>query len=218
MSSIRQPGRTAGLGLVVYGLGTTIAFWTLGAPGGGYRSDLVPSYIAPSHLAPAFAIAYVGAISALGLFLFGLGLRLMLPGPGELLWGLSIAAATVSVVGWFVDGGLAVAMAEGGRTVRAGVPHTMVYVVTETGNLLAVCAPAFFVGVAAIVLARRATLPRWLRIFSVVAGVCGILGPAFFTLGVFVLWTLALGLFLMRSGGVTESATAALQGVDAKRG
>ena len=147
-------GRTAGLGLISYGLGAAIAFATLGAPGGDYEDTLVPSYVASSHWPAAFAIAYLGAISTLGLLLFGGAMRRMLPRSGDLVWGLSIAAVAVSVVGWFVDGGLVVAMAEGGHTVQSGVPDPVVYTITEIGNLLAVCAPAFFIGVAAIVLAR----------------------------------------------------------------
>ena len=81
MDSTGHVGRTAGLGLIVYGLGTTIAFTTLGAPGGGYEDTLVPSYVAQSHWPAAFAIAYLGAISALGLLVFGNAMRRMLPGP-----------------------------------------------------------------------------------------------------------------------------------------
>jgi hypothetical protein len=193
-------GRAAGVGLIVYGLGTTIAFGALGAPGGDYEAKLVPSYIEQSHWAAAFAIAYVGALSALGLLVFGGAMRRMLPRNGELLWGLSIAGAAISVVGWFVDGGVVVAIAEGGHTVQSGVPHPVVYTVTEIGNLLAVCAPAFFIGVAAIVLAATSNLPTWLRTFSAVAGVCGILAPAYVTLFIFVLWTLVCGGTLARSG------------------
>jgi len=215
MNNIRQLDRTGGIGLVVYGLGTTVAFSVLGAPGGDYEDALVPSYIAQSHWVAAFAIAYLGAISALGLLLFGNALRRSLARSGELVWGLSIAAVAVSVVGWFVDGGLEVAMAEGGHSVQAGVPHPVVYVFTEIGNLLAVCAPAFFVGVAAIVLAASAHLPGWLRVFSVVAGVCGILAPGFFTLFLFVLWTLVFGVSLIRSGGIEESRALEPAGVEA---
>ena len=76
---------------------------------------------------------------------------------------------------------------------QTGITHPAVYVLTETGNLMAVCAPALLVGVAAIVLARRAALPGWLRVASLVAGICGILAPLFFTYFVFVLWTLVFG-------------------------
>lgn len=55
------------------------------------------------------------------------------------------------------------------------------------------CAPALCVGVAAVVLAVRASFPGWLRVFSVLAGICGILAPFFFTYFIFVLWTLVAG-------------------------
>ena len=45
-------------------------------------------------------------------------------------------------------------------------------------------------------LAARSTLPGWLRAFSAVAGVCGILAPLFFTYFVFTLWTIAAGITL----------------------
>jgi hypothetical protein len=214
MNSNGQVGRAAGFGLITYGLGTTIAFLTLGAPGGDYEDTLVPSYVAQSHWPVAFTIAYLGAISALGLFVFGNAMRKMLPRTGELLWGLSVAAVSVSAVGWFVDGGLVVAMAEGGHAVQAGVPDPVVYTVTEIGNLLAVCAPAFFIGVAALVLAIRADLPKWLRIFSVVAGVCGILAPGFFTFFVFVVWTLVFGVTLTRTADTTQSSDARTAGLE----
>ena len=112
---------------------------------------------------------------------------------GEVLWGLAVAGTATSVVGAFVSGGVDVAMAEGGRTVQTGVPHPAVYLVTEIGNLLAVCSPALLVGVGAILLAARTPMPRWLRAFTGVAGVCGVLAPFFFTLFVFVLWTVVAG-------------------------
>jgi hypothetical protein len=208
MSRTRHIGRDAGIGLIVYGLGTIIAFSTLGAPGGDYDDTLVPSYVAQSHWPAAFAIAYLGAISTLGLLVFGNAMRRIVPQTGELVWGLSVAAVAVSVVGWFVDGGLVVAMAEGGRSVQSGVPDVVVYTLTETGNLLAVCAPALLIGGAAIVLAVRRQLPRGLRVFSLVAGVCGILAPGFFTLFVFILWTVVYGVSLIRSGATDESRTA----------
>jgi len=100
-----------------------------------------------------------------------------------------------------------VSMAEGGRSVQLGVAHPVIYTLTETGNLLAICAPALFVGVAAIMMAVRLPQPRWLRVFSVVAGVCGILAPLFFTYFVFVLWTLAFSGWML--AGARRTAPAA---------
>ena len=52
-------------------------------------------------------------------------------------------------------------------------------------------------GLVAILLSRVATLPRWLRIFTAVAGVCGILAPFFFTFFLYLLWTLVFGVVLL---------------------
>ena len=71
------------------------------------------------------------------------------------------------------------------------------YALTEIGNLLSWCAPALFVGIVALLLARSSALPRWLRAFSVVAGVCGILAPFFFTFFLYLVWALVLGVAMV---------------------
>jgi hypothetical protein len=90
-----------------------------------------------------------------------------------------------------------VAMAEGGSAVPAGVPHPVVNTITEIGNLVSWCAPALFVGIVAILVSRVPTLPRWLRIFSTVAGVCGILAPFLFTFFLYLVWVLVFGVALV---------------------
>jgi hypothetical protein len=197
--------RSAGIGLVVYGIGTAVAFMGSGSPGGDYTRSLVTSYIDPGHYLVAFALWLVGALAALGLVVFAAGIRRTAT-TGPVLAGLALVGAAVSVTGAFVSGGLDVAMAEGGSAVRDGVAAPVVYTVTEIGNLLAVCGPALCVGVAALVLAARGPLPRWLRVFSVVAGICGILAPVFFTYFVFVLWTVVAGIALARSSQTRDTA------------
>jgi hypothetical protein len=198
MAASRIP-RSGGLGLLVYGVGTAAAFMASGAPGGEYTSSMVRDYLARGHWTVAFVLWYVGALSALGLLLVGAALR-RTQRDGDVLWGLSVAGCALSVAGAFVAGGVDVAMAEGGDAVRSGVSLPMVYTLTEIGNLLAVCAPALVIGVVALVLAARSTLPGWLRVFSAVAGVCGILAPFFFTYFVFTLWTVAAGITIAVSG------------------
>jgi hypothetical protein len=201
--------RDAGILMAGYGLLTTVAFAASGAPGGDYTDTLVTHYLASSHRVAGFSLCYLGAAGALCLLWFGLRAGHLWEGTRESVRALALAGAAVSVVGWFIDGGVLVSMAEGGRSVQTGITHPTVYVLTETGNLLAVCAPALFVGVAALVLARRAPLPGWLRVASVVAGVCGILAPLFFTFFVFVLWTLVFGGWVALGG--RRSATQELQ-------
>jgi hypothetical protein len=185
--------RTTGIALLLYGLATFAANALIAAPGGEYDVAGVTGFVDSGHYPVAFAAAYLGCLGALAVLPFVLGVRSVLGARGELAWGLGIAAATTGVIGWFVSAGVDVAMAEGGTDVPAGVPHPVVYTLTEIGNLLSWCAPALFVGLVALLLSRAGTFPRWLRIFSAVAGVCGVLAPFFFTYFVFLLWTLVLG-------------------------
>lgn len=189
--------RTAGAALLLYGVATFVANALIDAPGGQYEPGGVVNYVDSGHFPVAFAAAYLGCLGALAVLPFVLGIRDELGPFSDLACGLGVAAATTGVIGWFVSAGVDVAMAEGGSTVPAGVPHPVVYTITEIGNLLSWCAPALFLGVVAILLSRAPTLPRWLRIFSAVAGVCGILAPFFFTFFLYLLWTLVFGTTLV---------------------
>lgn len=185
--------RTAGVALLLYGAATFVANALIAAPGGQYDPAGVVKYVDSGHFPVAFAAAYLGCLGAVAVLPFVLGIRDELGPLSDLAWGLGIAAATTGVIGWFVNAGVDVAMAEGGTTVPAGVPHPVVYTITEIGNLLSWCAPALFIGIVAILLSRVPTFPRWLRVFSALAGVCGILAPFFFTYFLYLLWTLVLG-------------------------
>ena|SRR6478609_1146606 len=190
--------RALGLGLLGYGITTTVAFMAIGSPGGDYSDRMVTDYVAQGHWVTAFLWSYAGMAGAVCLFAFGLGARATWGRLGELIWGLAVAGAASSVAGWFVVGGVAVSMAEGGHAVQTGVAHPVVYTLTEIGNLLAFCSPAFFIGVAAVALAVRAPMPTWLRVVTVLAGVCGILAPLYFTYFLFALWTVGFGAWALR--------------------
>jgi hypothetical protein len=201
--------RRTGVALIIYGLGVTAAFLTLGSPGGDYDPDIIASYISRGHWPAAFALAYLSAFCALALLAAGHGLRTAMGGAlGDFVWGLSIAGTATGVVGAFVTGGLDVSMAEGGHQVQNGVAQPIVYTISEIGNLIAVCGPAFFAGVIAMVWAARGPMPLWLRVFSVVAGACGILAPFFFTYFLFVLWTIVTGLTLIAQRAAPQTTTA----------
>lgn len=191
--------RAAGLGLLVYGIGTAVAFMSIDAPGGDYDDAMVTSYMAGDHRVAAFALAYVGAFATLGLFPFASRMRSELRSGGDLVWGLTIAGAAAGVIGWFLLGGLAVVAAEGGSALTS-LPHTVVYALGELGVLVTSCASAFLVGAAALVLAVRAPLPTPLRVLTVVGGICGLTAAGFFTLFVFWLWAIALGAWTVVGG------------------
>jgi hypothetical protein len=190
--------RAAGLGLLAYGIATPVAFMAIDSPGGNYDDHTVTTFMSSGHWVTAFVLAYVGAFAALGLLAFARRMRHEVGPAGDLMWGLVVAGTGAAVVGWFMVGGVAVAMAEGGSALTS-VPHPVVYLVSQMSNLIAVCASAFLLGLAALVLGARSTLPRPLRVFSSVAGVCGILAPVFFPIFVFWLWAIVAGAWLAAS-------------------
>jgi hypothetical protein len=204
--------RSAGIALAFYGVVTFLAFG-FNAPGGNYSETAVARFISSGHMWTAFGLGYLGILGALAILVFGARMRGEAGSSGDLVWGLTLVGTATSLVGWFVTGGLAVAMAEGGDPVRGAIAHPVVYTVSEIGNLLAVCSPALCVGVASILLARQASLPRWLQVFTMVAGVCGVLASFYFTYFVFVLWTLVAGMALAVTSrtvvaGTTQVSTA----------
>lgn len=201
--------RAAGLGLLAYGIGTVGAFAAIGSPGGDYEDGLVAAYVASGHRVTAFVLAYVGATAALGLLPFARRMREDIGEAGRTVWGLSIAAVATAVAGWFLVGGVAVAAAEGGRAV-AGVPHPVIYVFTELGNLVAVCAPAFLLGTGALVLAFRGPLPRALRVVAAIVGLCGIAAPLYFPMFVYFLGVLVVGIWFL-AGRASEPRPAPAQ-------
>jgi hypothetical protein len=184
--------RTAGLGLLAYGLATPIAFMTIGSPGGDFSDADVTGYISSGHWANAFGLAYLGAFAALGLLVFARRMRHELGSAGDLFWGLSVAGTAAAVAGWFMAGGIAVAFAEGGDPLTA-VPHPVIYLISEIANLVAICASAFLVGVAALVLGARSSLPMGLRVLSFIGGVSGILAAVYFPLPLYFLWAIVVG-------------------------
>jgi len=184
--------RTAGVGLLVYVVGVLIEA-TFSGPGGDYEAAGVASFVSAGNRPLAFATGYVGLFTALGLLAFAAGLRPRLRRGGDVFWALGIIATACALVGWVLSRGITVAFAEGGRVVQHGVSGPVVYTLSEIANLVALCAPAFCVGVMAWQLAAEGPLPRWLRVFSRVAGVCGMLAAFYFPLPVYLLWMLVLG-------------------------
>jgi hypothetical protein len=194
MEAIRRSPipRTAGIGLLVYAVGVLIEAIFSG-PGGDYEAAGVASFVSAGNRPLAFAMGYVGWFSALGLLAFAAGLRPRLARGGDTFWALGIIGTACAVVGWVLSRGITVAFAEGGHVVQHGVSGPVVYALSEIANLVAVCAPAFCLGVMAWVLAAEAGLPGWLRVFSRVAGVCGMLAAFYFPLPVYLMWMLVLG-------------------------
>ena len=202
--------RAAGLGLLAYGIGTPLTMALIGSPGGDFSAADITAYVSSGHRLTAFLMAYVGGFAALGLLPFAARFRDEVGSAGRALWGLAVAGTATAVTGWFVVGGVAVAATEGGARVQ-GIARPVIYLLTEIGNLVAVCGPAFFAGTIAVLLAVRKAMPVPLRVLTAVAGVCGIAAPAYFPMAVFWLWVLGFGIWaaLSRGGAAQPTMTSA---------
>jgi hypothetical protein len=206
--------KIAGLGLLTFAVGTFAALTLSNAPGGDYDASQVASYVSRGNRVSEFACGYLGLLAAIGLAVFVTRIRPMVEEAssraiGDLFAGLGMAAATVAVVGWMVTAGIPVAFAEGGQHITVGAPA--VYLLSEVGVLLTLAAPAILMGGAILVLAlrARATMPRWLRGFTIVAGVCGVAAPFFFPYFVFQLWGIVTGVWCLTSAPGTRGVTVA---------
>jgi hypothetical protein len=191
--------RTAGLGLLAYGIGTPVAFMGIGAPGGDYDENMITTYISSGHRVTAVALAYLGAFAALALLPFAARMRSELRSGGDLFWGLSVAGVAASVIGWALAGGIPVVFAEGGAPV-AGMSHDVVYALSSLSMLVAVPAGAFLVGAATLVLAARAPLPSAIRAITLLGGVAGLAAGFFFPVFLFWLSAIVLGGWTLTSG------------------
>jgi hypothetical protein len=122
--------RAAGFGLLAYGIITPIALIIGKVPGGDYEDRAIATYISSGHRASAIALAFLGGFAALGLLIFANRMRHELRSGGDLLWGLVIIGTALAVIGWFLLGGIAVALAMGGQSLASGVPHPVVYLLS----------------------------------------------------------------------------------------
>ena len=187
--------RSAGLGLLVF-LAGIVAWSFAGTMGGTFHESEVQAFIEGQHRTLDFVLYTVGALTSIGLLVFGWAVRDRLDRVGELVWGLSIAGVATAVSGLFVLGGFQVAMAEGDEQAQE-IPQSVAYTIGTIGHLFAGPAPALFVGVIALLLAAKAELPGWLRVFTVLAGVCAITAALYFTAAVYLLWLLIFGIWVV---------------------
>ena len=198
--------RTAGFGLLVFGIVTPVALTLSQLPGGGYvEADVVKS-IASVSKAGGNAAAFLAGIAALGVLVFANWMRHELRSSGDLLWGLAIVGTGLAVTGWFLLGGMGFAISD--SAVASSVPHPVVYLVAQMATSVAIVASSLVMGIAILVLAARTALPGWLRIASYVGGLGGVTGVIFLPLYFFWLWAIVFGLWaVMGKASSTQGVT-----------
>lgn len=195
-----HPGpRAAGIGLLVYTVGTFTAMANSG-PGGDFEPAAITAWTAHEHRWAAFGNGYLGCFVALGLLVFTLGSTARVRGSAaEIYRSLGLVGTGLAMAGWWLSSGIIVALAEGGTAVQSGMSQPVLYSLSEVANLVAVCAPALCLGLMGWILAARGALPGWLRVLGVVGGAGGVLAAFYLPIPLYLVWLVSLGIWTLRS-------------------
>jgi hypothetical protein len=192
----------AGIGAIVFSVSTVAALVLANPPGGNYSAKTVTDYLAKGHRIEVILVMHLALLGLVGLLYLLAHFRALL-GDGtaqSVFWGTGVAAAASFAVGWGFVGGQVVAHWEGGSAIA--IPLSVTYLVSEVGVVLVYGAGAVLLGCALIVfvLNARPMIPTWLRRLTLVAGVAGIGGLAFFTFYLLMLWGIVVGVWLVADG------------------
>jgi hypothetical protein len=211
---MRSRAVLAGIGGIAFSVLTFVGLFVANPPGGTYSAHDAIKYVAHGHHVAVFVSVYLLMLSILGL----LGLVSFLRDTvvarsdgiqiGRMFAWLGLASAITLTAGWGIVLGNAIAHAYGGRDVV--VPPTTTYLVSEVGAALIWGPGAILLGFALFALAygTAGTLPGWLRVATVVGGIGGLLGPAFFPSLLVLVWGLVIGVWLVARGQSTDAAAA----------
>ena len=200
--------RTAGLGLLAFGIVTPAAVIISKMPGVGipHEERNIAEYLVSSNRAGGNTAAFLAGIAALGVLVFANWMRHELRSSGDLLWGLAIVGTGLAVAGWFLLGGMGLSVGEAG--VASGLPHQVVYLNVHMASSVAIEASSLVISIAVLVLAARTALPGWLRVASYVGALGGLTGVIFMPLYLFWLWAILFGLWaVMGKASSTQGAT-----------
>jgi hypothetical protein len=192
----------AGIGAIVFSVSTVAALVLANPPGGNYSSKTVTDYLAKGHRIEVIVAMHLALVGLVGLVFLLAHFRSVLDaGTAQtVFWGTGVAAAAAFAVGWGFVGGQVVAHWEGGSAIA--IPLSVTYLVSEVGVVLVYGSGAILLGCALIVfvLNARSVIPTWLRRLTLVAGVAGIGGLAFFTFYLLMLWGIVVGVWLVAGG------------------
>jgi hypothetical protein len=200
----------AGLGSIAFGVLMFVAILVASPPGGTYSAKDAADYIAKGHRAAVIISLYLLMLALLGLVLALAYLRQFVSDRnlGSVFWGTGIAAAASFAVAWCVIISVPLAIAFGGSAVT--IAPEGVYTFSEVGWAILIGAGAFLLGISLVtlMLGSRGTLPAWVRWTTLVAGLGGIAGLAYFPFFLILIWGLVAGIWLLATGRSSAAVAA----------
>jgi hypothetical protein len=199
----------AGLGGILFAVLTFAGSVIDSGPGGNYKASDVAKYLESGHRPVIFVAAYMSLLGIAALFFLLVWLRDAIADGmrSSVFWALSIAGAGTFIAGWALHIAVPVAIGYGGKSVTVG--PTVTYVIVE-GGYIVLSAGAVLLGLALLLLAfSRGPLPTWVRVITGIGAIGAVTAPAFFPFGLFFLWALAIGIWLLVSRPAEPAAPAA---------
>jgi hypothetical protein len=187
----------AGLSGIAFAVLTFVASIIDSGPGGNYKASDVTDYLKSGHRPVVFVAMYMALLGIGALLFFLAQLREAIAGARQasVFWGLSIAGASAFAAGWALHSAVPVAIGYGGKSVT--VAPTVTYVFAEAGYLV-LATGAFLLGLGLLVFVwGPVAVPAWVRWFTLVGAAGAVTSAAFFPFGLYFIWALVLGIWLL---------------------
>jgi hypothetical protein len=206
----RSVQRLGALGIIYAALYVAANAFTLNVPGEGSGAPQLITYYS-AHFAPITASIFL-TIAGSVVFLFFLGpLRraLDLSSESRVLSSVVTAGGAVYAAGLLVDALLANALLDAGHYHSAAAASAINIIAANDWVPVVAGLSAVALGTGVVAL-RGGGLPRWLAWASIVLGVLAVAGPlGEVALWISPLWSVALGITLMRSSGRARAVRSA---------
>jgi hypothetical protein len=186
-----------GIASILFALLTFIGMIVADPPGGDYKESDITSFLAHDHRTACVVGVYLMLAGAVALLYLLATLRGRLSGrAGAFFAATGTAAGAAWAIGAVLVTVVPLGLANGG--VVAPEPHT-VYMLTQVGFATLFAAGGILLGVTLIALAATSLFPGWLRVVTLVAGILGLVSPAFFPFMALLLWGLVFGIWSLAS-------------------
>jgi hypothetical protein len=187
----------AGLSGIAFAVLTFVGAVIDSSPGGNYNASDIAKYLESGHRPVIFVASYMALLGIAALFVLLTWLRTRIGDATQssVFWGLSVAGAGTFIAGWALHASVPIAIAYGGKSATVGPAVTYVF---NEGGYFVLSAGAVLIGLALFMLVfGQVALPGWVRGITAVGAIGAVTSAAFFPFGLFFLWALAIGIWLL---------------------
>jgi hypothetical protein len=193
-------GSLAGLGALAFGVLTILGLIVENAPGGSYSAKDVGDYVRSGHRPLVFLGAYLGALGIVGLVFLLARLRELIADESRarVFWGLGLAAAGALSAGIALTAAVPIAIGYGGNGVT--IAPAVTFVLSESGWVIMTGGCVLLGSGLLTFVASAVAIPAWMRWATAVAGLAAIAAAAWFPLALVILWSIAIGIWLLVRG------------------